>query len=201
MRKHIQIIAGILLLLASNAMMGQDKASELVNNLSKSLKKHKNTEVIFTYQSPGSSEAKDGQVFLQNDAYKIILEEQHTISDGNLIWTYLVEEEEMYISKVDENSDSPVQLFTDLEKESTPKLKGTDANGNTVIELYDNRGNSMDITLKFDKKGDLKRLEMQYEEGTLVFNITDIKFDLDFEDGFFAFDEKAYPNVDIIDMR
>ena len=35
----------------------------------------------------------------------------------------------------------------------------------------------------------------------LVLNIIEMKFDQDLKDNFFTFDEKAYPDVDVIDMR
>ena len=53
-----------------------------------------------------------------------------------------------------------------------------------------------------DKKGNLKGLEVELDEGLkLILNITEMKFDQDYEDGFFTFDEKAYPDVEVIDMR
>ena len=35
----------------------------------------------------------------------------------------------------------------------------------------------------------------------MVLNIIEMKFDQDYQKDFFTFDEKAYPEVDVIDMR
>ena len=35
----------------------------------------------------------------------------------------------------------------------------------------------------------------------MILNIIEMKFDQDLKDNFFTFDEKAYPDVEVIDMR
>ena len=45
-------------------------------------------------------------------------------------------------------------------------------------------------------------LEIEMDEGVkMILNITEMKFDQVYPDSFFTFDPKAYPHVDIIDMR
>ena len=168
MKKHLQIVAGIFLLLATSRLFAQDN-NDAIHQLAQSLRSHKNIEVTFTYQTLGdpdvTEKANDGTAYFQDEAYKIIMEDQHTISNGTTTWHYIIE-------------DTPFQILDQLEK--------------------DNSG----IKAVIDQKGNLKKLEVEIDEGvTLILNITEMKFDQDFPKGFFSFDEKAYPNVDIIDMR
>ena len=206
MKKHFQIVAGILLLIASSTLSAQDRANEIIKQVTQSINSHKNIELGFTYQSvyngnQPDEEVKEGKAYFQGEAYKVLMDGVDNISDGTTKWAYLIDDDEVMVGNATDG-DNPVKLLTELEKESTVRTKGNDANGNLLIEYLDKDGEPMGIILKFNKKGDLKGLEMSFgEEETLLLNITDIKFDQDLKDGFFTFDEKAHPDVEIVDMR
>ena len=177
-RQHL-ILASLLLLLAPIVSVAQN--NDPVKKLTQSLRSHKNLEVSFTYQTLGDAsqkeEAKEGKAYFQDGAYKIVMEDQHAISDGKTTWHYIVEDQEVMVGNA-RDDDNPYQILDDLERDSSG-LKPT-----------------------FDSKGNLKKLEIEIDEGVrLVLNIKDMKFDQDFQKGLFTFDEKAYPDVDIIDMR
>ena len=179
MKKHILFFAGILLLLAPSSLSAQ--SSNNVKKLIQSIRSHKNIEVSFTYQTKGDSElndeTKEGRMYFQNDAYKLIMEDQHVISDGKTTWHYIVEDEEVMVGNATEN-DNPYTILDDLERDSS------------------------DLHPTLDSKGNLKSLEIIIDEGiTLTINIVEMKFDQDFPKGLFTFDEKAYPGVELIDMR
>ena len=179
MKKHLQFIAVVLLMVASSTLFAQN--SDAVKTLAQSLRSHKSIEVTFTYQTLGDAskpeEAKEGKAYFQDKAYKIIMEDQHAISDGTTTWHYIVEDEEVMVGDATDD-DNPYKILDKLEK---------DASGlNPVI----------------DSKGNLKSLEVELDEGVkLILNIKEMKFDQDYKDGFFTFDQKAYPNVEVIDMR
>ena len=179
MKKHLQFIAVVLLMVASSTLFAQN--SDAVKTLALSLRSHKSIEVTFTYQTLGDAskpeEAKEGKAYFQDKAYKIIMEDQHAISDGTTTWHYIVEDEEVMVGDATDD-DNPYKILDKLEK---------DASGlNPVI----------------DSKGNIKSIEMEIDEGVkLVMNITKMKFDEDYPKDFFSFDSKAYPNAEIIDMR
>lgn len=206
MKKHFQIVAGILLLIASSTLSAQDRANEIIKQVTQSLNSHKNIELSFTYQSvyngkQPDEEVKEGKAYFQGEAYKVLMDGVDNISDGTTKWAYLIDDDEVMVGNATDG-DNPVKLLTELEKESTVRSKGNDANGNLLIEYLDKDGEPMGIILKFNKKGDFKGLEMSFgEEETLLLNVTDIKFDQDLKDGFFTFDQKAHPDVEIVDMR
>lgn len=204
MKKHLPIIASFLMLLATNIVAAQD-AAKLVNTLSQSIRNHKNLVVDFTCQPAGAptTEAKEGKAYLQNEAYKIVMDDQETISDGKVIWSYLKDEEEAIVSNATEGKDdTPVQLLTKLDKDFTAKLKGNDGKGNTLVELSNPKGEYETITLIIDKKGNLKGFEVGVDQDNkMIFNIKEMQFDQELKEGFFTFDTKSHPNVDIIDMR
>ena len=179
MKKIIQIIAVILLVVASSTLFAQN--NDAIKTLTQSLRSHKSIEASFTYQTINDAnqpeEAKEGKAYFQDKAYKIIMEDQHTISNGTTTWHYIVEDEEVMVGDATDD-DNPYEILDNLER---------DASGlNPVI----------------DKKGNLKSIEVEIDEGVkLVINITEMNFDQEYQKDFFSFDTKAYPNVDIIDMR
>ena len=179
MKKHILFVAGTLLLLASSTLFAQ--SSDAVKKLSQSLRSHQSMEVSFTYQTIGDAtqkeEAKEGKAFFQDGAYKLIMEDQHVFSDGKTIWHYIVEDEEVMVGNATDD-DNPYKILDNLEKDGSGL--------NPVI----------------DQKGNLKSIEVEIDEGVkLMINIKEMKFDQEYRKDFFTFDEKAYPNVEIIDMR
>ena len=179
MKKHLSFIAGIVLLLASNSLFAQDNST--IQKFTQTVRSHRNMEVSFTYQTIGdpseTEEVKEGKAYFQDNAYKFIMEDQHAISDGKTTWHYIIEDEEVMVGNATEE-DNPFTLLDDLERDSSG------------------------VTPILDQKGNLKGLEVEIDEGVkVVLTIIEIKFDQDFEKDFFTFDEKAYPNVEIIDMR
>ena len=179
MKRFIPKLAVILLAVASSTLFAQN--SDAIKTLAQSIRSHKSMEVSFTYQTISDTsqpeEAKEGKAYFQDKAYKIIMEDQHAISNGTTTWHYIVEDEEVMVGKTAEE-DNPYKVLDDLERDSS-SLK-------PVI----------------DKKGNLKSLEVELDEGVkLILNIKEMKFDQDYKDGFFTFDQKAYPNVEVIDMR
>lgn len=179
MKKSIQIIAGILFLFATNALFAQNSA--LLKSLTRSIRSHKSMEVSFTYQTISDAsepeEAKEGKAYFQDKAYKIIMEDQHSISNGKTTWHYIVEDEEVMVGNATEE-DNPFNILDKVERDDTG------------------------ITAILDPQDQLKKLEIELDEGLkLVLNITETKFDKEYSKDFFTFDQKAYPNVEVIDMR
>lgn len=180
MKKPIQIIAAILLMVASGTLFAQNN-SDAVKKLIQSIRSHKSMEVSFTYQTVNdnsqSEEAKEGKAYFQDEAYKIIMEDQHTISDGKTTWHYIVEDEEVMVGTATDD-DNPFKILDKVERDDSG------------------------IQATLDKKGNLKKLEVPVDEGVkLLLEIKEMKFDEEYTKDFFSFDKKAYPNVELIDMR
>lgn len=208
--KTKNIIASLLLLFAAQAVTAQNSADVLVRAFVDQIKSHKNVEMTFSYQfSPDGknfSEAENGKAWLQGESYKIEMAEQHNISDGKTIWTYLIDEEEVMVSDATEGTDNtPLKLFTSLDESYVATLAGIDAKGVATIELANPTGQYKRVTLKINTKKarpNIDSADIYIEDGSKVTIIVEeMKFDQELGDKFFTFDEKAHPNVDVIDMR
>ena len=203
MKKHLQIILGILLVSVASLASAQTNANETVKRIVKSFRDKKNVELSFNYQyvvdASNQSDVQQGTAYLQGEAYKIILKEQQTISDGKTIWSYLVDDEEVMVSNTtDGNDNTPLKLLTTIDK----GYKATYADKSTIM-LTNPDGQYKVVTLSIDPKNNtLIGMEIHADDGSkMVIVITEMKFDQDLKANFFTFDEKAFPNVDIIDMR
>ena len=205
MKKHIQVIAGLFLLLSTTLLRAQDPGIKILQSVAESLKSHKNMEVAFTAyikEEPGKPfEKKDGVVYIQANAYKMVFDDMELICDGTTLWTYYSEDQEVMVGNATE--DNSVNLYFDLLTESVGGFQGTDDDGNSVIALYDKDEYYQDIDLVVDEKGTPKRIDFfgDYNEVVMKLELHSFKFDQTFKEGFFTFDEKAHPGVDLIDMR
>ena len=113
-RQHL-ILASLLLLLAPIISVAQN--NDPVKKLAQSLRSHKNLEVSFTYQTLGDAnqkeEAKEGKAYFQDGAYKILMEDQHAISDGKTTWHYIVEDQEVMVGNA-QDDDNPYQILEEI---------------------------------------------------------------------------------------
>ena len=206
--KKKNLIACLLLLFAAQVVSAQNNADALIRVLVDQIKSHKNVEMAFSYQlSPDGKTVGDsekGHAWLQGEAYKVEMAEQQTISDGQSIWNYLIDDEEVMISNATEGADNtPLKLLTSLDKSYAATLTGIDAQGIASIELANPNGQYKRVSLKIDtKKTALKSMDVYMNDGSkLVITVEEMKFDQNLNDKFFTFDAKKHPKVDVIDMR
>ena len=209
MKRNIAIIAGIILLMASNSLFAQDKANKLLADLTKNIETHENMVVDFTYQITDNSTqdgemnlGKVGKAFFKGDAYCIKMEDQHTISDGTTKWTYYPDDKEVLVSNITEGDISPLAFLSEIKEHGTAKLKDTDSEGNTTIEILESDGSATGFSIQFDKKGNVKKIVMDFdEEGRMILTIIETKYDQKLSPDQFTFNTATYPNVEVIDMR
>ena len=205
--KARKIIAGLVLLFAAQAVSAQNNAEAIIRLMVDQIKAHKNVEMSYQYQinSDGiTTDTQQGKAWLQGEAYKVEMVEQQIVSDGKTIWTYLVDDEEVMVSKASEGADNtPLKLLTSLDESYVATLTNMDSQGNATIELANPKGQYKRMTLKANaSKLEIKSLDVYLEDGTkLMITIDEMKFDQELGDKFFTFDAKAHPGVDVIDMR
>ena len=205
--KAKNIIASLVLLFAAQAVTAQNNAEAIVRLLVDQMKSHKNVEMSYTYQvdlEGETTEAQQGKAWLQGEAYKVEMVEQHIISDGKTIWTYLVDDEEVMVGNASDGTDNtPLKLLTTLDQSYVATLTQIDPKGNATIELANPKGKYHRVTLRANaSKMSINSLDVYVDDGTkLIITVDEMKFDQTLGDKFFTFDTKAHPKVDVIDMR
>ena len=205
--KTRNIIACLCLLFATQAVTAQNNAEALIRLMVNQMKSHQNVELTYKYQIEAdgkTSETQQGKGWLQGEAYKVEMVEQHIISDGKTIWTYLVDDNEVMVSNATEGVDNtPLKLLTSLDKNYAATLTGIDEKGVATIELANPKGQYRRVTLRANaNKMQISGLDVYMEDGTkLIVTINEMKFNQELGDKFFTFDTKKHPKVDVIDMR
>ena len=206
--KTRNLFLGLVILLTASTLKAQNSADAIVRTFVEQLKSHKNFELVFNYQfSPDGKkigETQKGHAWLQGESYRVDLPEQQSLSDGKSIWTYYIEEEEVMVSNATEGEDNtPLKLLTSLDKNYAASITKMDNDGICTLELANPKGIYKRITLKINTKTtEIKSADIYMEDGSKVsVNVDVMKFDQELDDKFFTFDEKAHPNVDVIDMR
>ena len=205
--KARKIITGLVLLFTTQAVMAQNNAEALIRLMVDQMKSHQNVEMSYKYQIEAegvTTDAQQGKAWLQGEAYKVEMAEQHIISDGKTIWTYLIDDEEVMVSNATEGEDNtPLKLLTSLDKNYAASLTNIDAKGNATIELANPKGQYRRVTLRANaSKLAINSMDVYMEDGTkLIITVDEMKFDQNLGDKFFTFDTKAHPKVDVIDMR
>ena len=203
MKKQLTLSVIILFVFSASMAFAQADASSVVKKITKSFRDKKNAEIVFDYHyemdSTTKTEIQEGIAYLQGESYKILQKEQQTFCDGSTIWTYLIEEEEVVISSTAVGDDNtPLKMLTSLDKYYT----ATFINESTIM-LVNPEGQYKLLFLSIDpKKNTLKGIDYVANDGSkMVIEIKELKYEQDLKDDFFTFDVKAYPEVDVIDMR
>lgn len=195
------------------------QAKKILDNLSKITKQYKNISADFTFTM--NNEANDvhstqkGKLTTEGKDYYLKLAGQEIYCNGQNIWTYLIESNEVQINKVPEESEKsdnyidPSSIFTIYNKGFKYSYKGEKKiNGNDyqIIELYpDNpKGkNFHTIVLTISKSNpQIKSIEIKGKNGTnFTYAVTSFKTNQDLPIGTFTFNKSQHSDVEVTDLR
>ena len=196
-------------LLLPSFLFSQERANEILDKVSQKTASYSTIEAHFINtiinEKAGINESQKGVLYLQGNLYRLELEEQTIISDGESNWIHLIDEEEVQIIEVDdeEESMSPSKMFT-IYQEGYKKQFVSETNSNYIIDLIPKEsGSFIKIELRINKK------EMRIagftlfdkNGGSYAYDVQLFKENQTFEQGFFQFNTSAHPNVDLIDLR
>ena len=199
----------LIFLLLPSFLFSQDRANEILNKVSQKTASYSSIEAHFINtiinEKAGINESQNGVLYLQGNLYRLELEEQTIISDGESNWIHLIDEEEVQITEIDEEEESmsPSKMFT-IYQEGYKNQFVSETNSNYIIDLIPiESGSFIKIELRINKK------EMRIagftlfdkNGGSYAYDVQLFKENQTFEQGFFQFNTSAHPNVDLIDLR
>jgi outer membrane lipoprotein-sorting protein len=211
MKKTIVILLGIFL---SMSMIAQNKkADEIIDKVSSKANSFESFKIDFIFEmvSP-DSDAKDvnkGTLFVKGEKYQLDIAGQLVICDGETIWTYLKDADEVQINTVEEEEGSitPSNIFTFYTDNYKSKfIKEENIDGKTIqqIELkpIEDR-NYAKVDLFVDEKEHMLTKVMIFDKngGTITYTIDKFQSNLPAPDSEFTFKKADYPGVEVIDMR
>lgn len=193
------------------------KANTILQNLDKKTKTYKTINASFTYSQYGKDnkpgESQKGSLLLKGAKYKLDLNNQTTFCDSTTTWTYLKDANQVQINKVDTSSDkgslSPTNIFKFYQKGFKSHYVDEEKVNEILcqcIDLYPKHPEKVKyhtLRLFIDKtKNQIVQVQAKMKDGTLQTFVID-KFvpNVAVADKTFTFDTKAYPGVEIEDLR
>ena len=189
---------------------GQDeKAEKILKDLSANTKSYSNMDVDFDFNfintSQDINESQKGNIKINQNKFRLDLNQQLIISDDSIQWIYLKESNELQIMEYDSQDDmiSPNKLFTIYEngyKSQYIELKEK----NHIIDLFPIESNEFkNIQLHIDQdKIQLKKIILfDKNGGSFSYLITKFITDKEIDENAFRFNEANYTDLEIIDLR
>ena len=203
MKKTLLIILGILLSIKVSAQSAHD----LLNSIVEKNKSYNDISIIFEYEfkneTNGFSENTGGYMYMKGNSFVINMDGQEMICDGKTLWTHLIDDEEVMIS--DATEDGNISPLAIIETFSQNVNVSFDANNNdsTTLLIEEEEKSTFEIaSISVDKDLKIIKLVITTLDGDVItYKINSFKTNQDLPNSMFIFDERIYPNVEIIDMR
>jgi outer membrane lipoprotein-sorting protein len=202
----------ILLIALGTTLFAQDQvAKDVLDRLSATTKSYKNMTVgfdfIFENKNQNINEKQKGILVLQEEMFRLEMEEQIIINDGESQWIYLADMNEVQIMEHDpeEQMMSPNKLFTIYEEGYKYTYVGTESQKGKRLQIIDlfpeESGAFIKVTLAVDAaKNQLHKITMHDKNGgTYAYLVTNFKSNTAIAP--FIFNTVDYPGVETIDLR
>ena len=196
----------------STTIFAQDQvAKDVLNRLSETTKSYKNITVsfdfIFENKNQNINEKQKGTLVLQEEMFRLEMEEQIIINDGESQWIYLADMNEIQIMEHDpeEQMMSPNKLFTIYEEGYKYSYVGGNSEKGKRLQIIDlfpkESGAFMKITLAVDAaKNQLQKITiLDKNGGTYTYKVNTFAENTTVEP--FIFNPSDYPEVEVIDLR
>ena len=201
-----------LLIALGTTLFAQDQvAKDVLDRLSATTKSYKNMTVgfdfIFENKNQNINEKQKGILVLQEEMFRLEMDEQIIINDGESQWIYLADMNEVQIMEHDpeEQMMSPNKLFTIYEEGYKYTYVGTESQKGKRLQIIDlfpeESGAFIKVTLAVDaSKNQLHKITMHDKNGgTYAYLVTNFKSNTAIAP--FIFNTVDYPGVETIDLR
>ena len=186
-----------------------NKAKSILDLLSKKTKSYSSIKAEFTNTFSNTitdlNESQSGTIYLKENAYKLELESQIIISDGETNWIYLIDEKEVNIAEIDdeENELNPSKIFTLYEDGYNYKFINEDSKlyHINLIPKETSPFSKVELFINKDKMQINSFILIDKQGSNYKYVIDSFETDIEFNKDFFIFNAKEYPEVDVIDLR
>lgn len=204
-----------LVFLTTISLFGQSakEAEKLVKNVIDKISSYDNFSAKLSYTMVNIemdiNEKKTGTILVSGDKYRVEMEGQIIYSDGETIWTYIVDSEEVLVSDASdgESGISPTSILTNYDENYKSSFDNDKKYKNSEIKKIDlktseDKGFQKLSLIINQSKLSLESFSIYDMNGSVfTYHIIDLEPNIDLEEGTFTFNTEKYPNVEVIDMR
>lgn len=212
----VVILSFQLLTAQENRNVKDPKAKAILDKLSATNKGYSSISADFIYKlenkADGIDEEQSGSILFAGEKYKLIISGQEIISNGETMWTYIADADEVQISEVPEESDdemfmNPSKLFTIYEsgfKYVYDKSETIDGKVVDVIKLYpenpDERSFHTIVINVLHEKNQIHSMVIKSKDGNIFsYELKKFSPNVSTNSATFEFDESKAG--DVIDLR
>ena len=205
-------IVTIALMMISASIFAQDQvAKNILDKLSTATKSYKNIKINFSYifenTTQGINESQQGILTLEGDNFKLEIDEQTIINNGESQWIYLKDINEVQIMEHDPNEDmmNPNKLFKIYENNYKYTYIGSKYNEGKKLQIIDLFPIESSSFIKFniiidEELNQLRKITLYDKNGgTYTYLITSFISNTTIEP--FQFNLNEFPGVEVIDLR
>ncbi|MDC3129778.1 outer membrane lipoprotein carrier protein LolA [Bacteroidota bacterium] len=202
----------ITLFLSFSVTVFSQNASQILNSLSEKTKSYKNISIDFDFKYENElediREKKSGKIIIENEKFKLEIDDQIIVCNGKDQWIYSKETNEVQILEYDRNNEfmNPKNLLNIYEKGYNyryDKEIEIDSKYYHLIDLFPNEKNNeiIKISLAISKDENMVKKIEAYESNGAIYTYTVIKSRYNHKNLKFDFDTSKYENIYIIDLR
>ena len=213
-----QVLFSAILICLSFGLLGQSsdpQAKIILDEVSSTYRTYKSIQADFelSIENPqeGINETKKGKFFVKGDMFKIDMGNERIVCNGTVLWTHLVDLNEVQISDYDPNEEdalTPNNVFTIYENGYNFKYIGSQKYNSTATERID--------LFPVDKETPYFKIELTVAKSTYrlmkakifdkngnhyTYTINNMEIDKAISDSFFIFDKTNFDGIDEIDLR
>jgi outer membrane lipoprotein carrier protein len=191
------------------------KAKGILKKVSEKFRKYKSLKATFVItvenQKDKSSDVQKGTIQLKGNKYHLTVADQDIISDGQTVWTYMKDVNEIQVNNAstDSNAITPANFLTLYEKGFLFKFVGEEKDGAMTYQLVElipidpKKKSVVKVKLKISKKDQMiHQARLIDKNGTVItYKIEKFFPDSASADSLFSFNVKNYPGAELIDLR
>ncbi len=202
----------ITLFLSFSVTVFSQDASQILNSLSEKTKSYKNISIDFDFKYENElediREKKSGKIIIENEKFKLEIDDQIIVCNGKDQWIYSKETNEVQILEYDRTNEfmNPKNLLNIYEQGYNyryDKEIEIDSKFYHLIDLFPNEENNeiIKISLAISKDENMVKKIEAFESNGAIYKYTVIKSRYNRKNLKFDFDTSKYENIYIIDLR
>lgn len=169
-----------------------------------------NFKVATIDQQNKTTSTQTGSIAVKGNKYRLTIKGQEVLCNGQTVWTYLKESNEVQVNNVSEKSDAitPASIFTIYEKGFSSKYMNEKKEGAQTLQMIelvpdDQKKTYFKIQISIDKeRKQLVTARIFDKNGShYLYSIDKFQSNVIIPDTGFTFNEAKYPGVEVVDLR
>ena len=212
------LLSSMLVIMIASTAFAQPRSSEkagseLIAKASERIRTLESFSADFSYVMENETyqtlEEMQGSIYSAGDRFHMKLGDNVFVSDGQTIWVFMEEVNEIHISPAEdtETGITPVAILEDLEQNARARFVRQERYEGKMTDIIDLVPNEPQSFYKYRVALDSQNHSLVYivahdrHGGTYTYVIKEIRENIPTDPALFRFDTKQYPGAEIIDLR